>query len=30
MTWNAEIELLLRGITEDMPIVLRALPDDRL
>lgn len=30
MTRNAAIGLLLREIAEEMPIVLRALPDDRL
>ena len=30
MTRNAAIGMLLREMTEEMPIVLRALPDDRL
>jgi len=30
MTRNAAIGLLLREMAEEMPVVLRALPDDRL
>ncbi len=30
MTRNAAIGLLLREIAEEMPIVLRVLPDDQL
>ena len=30
MTRNAAIGMLLREMAEEMPIVLRALPDDRL
>jgi len=30
MNRNAVVELLLREMAEDMPVVLRSLPDDRL
>jgi len=30
MSRNAIVEMLMREMTEEMPVVLRALPDDRL